>query len=197
MKAFEPFNVNMKKYLTIIVAGLGVAASPALLAQGCCGGETAMKDGCSMGADGMSGAHALAAAPAFTAKSVFMQPVQSVFDNYNSIQGTLAQDSLEGVAKTAAAMAKAIRGNSMKMLPATVGQQVEALSKANDLQAARAAFRGLSESLIQYLKDQKVPPGSYYEVYCPMAGASWLQTDTTVMNPYLGKGMIHCGQIKS
>lgn len=30
-----------------------------------------------------------------------------------------------------------------------------------------------------------------------MAKASWLQTGTTVMNPYFGKAMPHCGQLKS
>jgi hypothetical protein len=83
------------------------------------------------------------------------------------------------------------------MLPPKVAQQVEALSKAKDLETARATFKPLSESLIQYLKDQKVPPGAYHEVYCPMAKASWLQTDKTVMNPYMGKAMIHCGQLKT
>ena len=30
-----------------------------------------------------------------------------------------------------------------------------------------------------------------------MAKASWLQTGTTIMNPYFGKAMPHCGQFKS
>jgi Cu(I)/Ag(I) efflux system membrane fusion protein len=125
-----------------------------------------------------------------------MQPVQSVFDNYIKVQGTLAQDSLEGVGGTATAMAKAIRGDSMQMLSPKVTEQAEALAQAKNLEAARAAFKSLSESLIGYLKEQKVPPGAYYEAYCPMAKASWLQTDKTIMNPYMGKGMVHCGQIK-
>ncbi len=30
-----------------------------------------------------------------------------------------------------------------------------------------------------------------------MAKASWLQTGETVLNPYMGKAMVHCGQVKS
>jgi hypothetical protein len=48
-----------------------------------------------------------------------------------------------------------------------------------------------------HLKEQKVPAGSYYVAYCPMAKASWLQTSKTILNPYMGTSMVHCGQIKS
>ncbi len=201
MKAFKPFSLNTIKYLTITVAALGVAAAPTLLAQGCCEGGATMK-GCTMGQESTNGHEAHASHLSATAwrsadKAVFMQPVQSVFDGYISIQGTLAQDSIDGLSKTATAMAKAIRGDSMQMLSPKVAEQAEALARANDLDAARAAYKTLSESLIKYVKSQKLPAGSFYEAYCPMAKASWLQTDKTILNPYMGKGMVHCGVIKS
>jgi len=130
-------------------------------------------------------------------RAVFARPVQGVFDSYITVQGALAQDSLKGVATGATAMAKAIQGDSTKTLLPKVAQQTQALANAKDIASARNAFKSLSDSLIQYLKDQKVPAGSYYVAYCPMSKASWLQTDKTIMNPYMGKGMIHCGQIKS
>lgn len=177
---------------------------PAALAQGCCGGQSGgQHTGCDMA--GMAG-HTTSAGHAGMAASadqtsaphpVFMQPVQTVYDDYIQAHAALVQDSLEGVSKATTAMVKAIQGDSMKMLPQNVTQQVEALSKATNIETARAAFKTLSDSLIQYLKDQKVPSGSYHEVYCPMAKASWLQIGKTVMNPYMGKAMIHCGQLKT
>lgn len=198
----------MKKTLIpIIVATFGLAASPALLAQGCCsGGGGAMKEGCSMGGmGGTAGAagHDHGAGQAATTsqssapKAVFEQPVQAVFDSYITVQGALAQDSLKGISTAATTMAKAIQGDSKKALSPKVAQQTQALANAKDLATARDAFKSLSDSLIQYLNDQKVPAGSYYVAYCPMAKASWLQTDKTIMNPYMGKGMLHCGQIKA
>ncbi len=182
----------------------GLTAVAAALAQDCCGGPSGDPHaGCDMagmaGHTMSAGLEGMAAAADKTATShaVFMQPVQTIYDNYIQIQAALAQDSLEGISQATTAMVKAVQGDSMKMLPAEVGQQLEVLSKANDLQAARTAFKPLSESLIQYLKDQRVTPGAYHEIYCPMARASWLQTGTTVMNPCLGKAMIHCGQIKN
>lgn len=164
-----------------------------------------MKEGCSMGQTAGPGGHedhgrmqaATASNQDSTPRKVFMAPVQSVYDNYITVQGALAQDSLKGVSTAATAMAKAIQADSMKRLSPKVAQQAEALAQAQDLATARDAFKSLSDSLIQHLKEQKVPAGSYYVAYCPMAKASWLQTDKTIMNPYMGKGMIHCGQIKS
>ena len=194
------------KFIPTLIAMFGLAAVPAALAQGCCGGgaQAGTNAGCTMAGHTASGGHeghgaAQAAAPGQVSKApkVFKQPVQSVFDNYMKVSGALAQDSLEGIGSTAGVMAKAIRADGAKALPAKVAEQAEALAKAKDLESARAAFKDLSESLIGYLKAQKVPAGAYYVGYCPMAKASWLQTEKTITNPYMGKGMLRCGQIKS
>lgn len=124
-----------------------------------------------------------------------MQPVKSVYQHYLVIQKDLAGDSLQGVDKEANAIVKAVKGDSMKMLPAEVATEAGALAKANDLKTARAAFKTLSASLIKYLADHNAK-GAYVEVHCPMAKASWLQADKTVKNPYLGKSMSSCGVIQ-
>ncbi len=125
-----------------------------------------------------------------------MEPVKSVYAHYLKIQGDLANDSFQGVSAEAAAITKAVQGDSMKMLPATVATEAEALAKAADLKSARAAFKPLSGALIQYLADHHAQ-GVYVEVYCPMAKASWLQADKNVNNPYLGQEMPTCGEIKN
>lgn len=185
----------MKLILTLL-AVLGLNAAPAALAQGCCGGPT-----CDMAAQPMSCGHGAAQAAASAQDSgqrhVFMKPVQLVFDNYIKAQRALGQDSLEGVGSTANTMAEVIRSDPMKRLSPKIAEQADALAQAKSLVAARAAFKSLSESLIGYLKEQKVSAGAYYVAYCPMAKASWIQTDKTIINPYMGKGMIHCGQIKT
>lgn len=124
-----------------------------------------------------------------------MQPAKSVYDHYLKIQTSLAKDSVKGVDEEASAIAKAVEGDSMKMLPADVAKQAKTLSEAKDLKTARAAFKPLSESLIKYLADHKAK-GAYVEVYCPMAKAGWLQSDKNVKNPYLGSEMPTCGVIK-
>jgi hypothetical protein len=190
------------KLITIIIATAGLAAAPALLAQGCCRGGGPMKEGCNMGGTPTSGSLEAQgaggeAAESAPVKPVFSGPVQSVFDDYIKVQGALAQDSLEGVSDAGSAMAKAIQGDPARTLSPRVAQQALALAKAKDLEAARGAFKSLSDSLIQFVKGQKAAAGTYHVAYCPMANASWLQTGKTVINPYMGKAMLHCGQLKT
>ncbi len=131
------------------------------------------------------------------ADDALMEPVKSVLDHYLKIQGELAKDSIKGVDEHAAAIAKAVKGDAMKMLSPDVAKQADTLAQAKDLKAARAAFKPLSASLVKYLADNKSGVGTYHETYCPMVKASWLQTGKAIKNPYMGKQMLSCGELKN
>jgi hypothetical protein len=135
--------------------------------------------------------------PVRAADSALMEPVKSVLDHYLTIQTNLANDSIKGVNQQALAIADAVKADSMKMLPADVAKQAETLAGAKDLKAARDAFKPLSASLIKYLADHKAGKGTYHEAYCPMVKASWLQTGTDIRNPYMGKEMLDCGELRN
>jgi hypothetical protein len=126
-----------------------------------------------------------------------MQPVKSVLDHYLMIQAELAKDSIKGLDEHANAIAKAVKGDDMKMLSPEVAKQAEALAQATDLKTAREAFKPLSKSLIKYLADNKAGVGTYHEAYCPMVKASWLQTEKDIKNPYMGTEMLTCGELKN
>ncbi len=192
--------------LPAIIVMVGLSAAPVALAQGCCGGGTgAAQAGCSMGSTCATAGHvghpgmqmAAEASPNAMAIKVFADPVQAVYDNYITVQGALAEDSLRGVSTAATAMSKAIQHDSSRALPPKIAQQAEALAKASNLASAREAFKHLSDSLIAHLASQKVPAGTYRVAYCPMAKASWIQTSKTVLNPYMGTSMAHCGEFKT
>src|SRR6266487_1187045 len=121
-----------------------------------------------------------------------MEPVKYVLDHYLAIQSELAKDSVKGLDEHANAIAKAAKGDNMKMLSPDVAKQAETLAKAKDIKAAREAFKPLSTSLIKYLADNKAGKGTYHEAYCPMVKASWLQKGTGIKNPYMGKEMLTC-----
>src|SRR5713226_42361 len=123
------------------------------------------------------------------------EPVKSVSDHYLKIQSALANDSIDGVTSNASAIGSAVRGDSMKMLSPEMASQADALAKTKDLAQARAVFKRLSKSLIQYLANHKITSASV-EVYCPMVKASWIQKDKKINNPYLGGSMRSCGTIK-
>src|SRR5213592_4449391 len=126
-----------------------------------------------------------------------MEPVKSVLDHYLMIQTDLAKDSVKGLDEHANAIAKAVKGDSMKMLSPDVAKQADTLAKAKDIKTAREAFKPLSASLVKYLADNKAGKGVYHEAYCPMVKASWLQTGKDIKNPYIGKEMLTCGTLKN
>ena len=175
--------------LSLLVAGLITVLAFAARA-GCCGGDApAAMPGCSQ----MSG-HESHDTATTTATSKLPQPVAAVFDGYVQIQTALAGDSLEGVTASAQAIARSVKEDKANTFSEKICQQAEAVAKAKDLAGAREAFKPLSESLIQFAAKDATVSSVYRQAYCPMAKASWLQTGTTVSNPYMGKAMLRCGR---
>ena len=71
------------------------------------------------------------------------------------------------------------------------------LSKAKDLASLRTAFALLSDELLALQRTFGFSDsGQLFELHCPMAfdgrGASWLQSDDAVRNPYYGAAMLKC-----
>ena len=66
------------------------------------------------------------------------------------------------------------------------------LSKSKSLDEARAAFGKLSDKAVKLASGQS----GYYVAHCPMKNKDWVQTSTTIANPYGGKEMVSCGEIK-
>jgi Cu(I)/Ag(I) efflux system membrane fusion protein len=121
-------------------------------------------------------------------------PIQSVMTPYLQIHDALAKDSLDGVSAAAVALGKAAQND--KLFPSVLSQEAQTLAQAKDLDTARDAFKPLSETLIKVLSDNHVQSDTYVEAYCPMKKAHWLQTGTTVSNPF-GASMGTCGSIVS
>lgn len=111
---------------------------------------------------------------------------QDALNHYLSVQSALSRDSMKNVGVNARALAEAVRADETKSLPAAIADQADVLAKAKNLSKARDAFKPLSQSLIAYFKANGTTTGSYVEVYCPIAKASWLQAAEAVRNPYLG-----------
>src|SRR5207247_4413897 len=96
--------------------------------------------------------------------------------SYEKIHTALAADDLAG-AKTAAT---------------ELGETGSDIAKANSLKDARAGF----EKLSAHAKTIAAGQSGYHVAHCPMLNKDWVQTSTTVSNPYGGKAMIGCGEIQ-
>lgn len=190
---------SVKRMFVVLgaVLAVGLAANSSALAAGCspgCGDHD--MQAAQAGHEGHEGhaAPAQAASEPATAKAPPV-PVPAVLDQYAKIQSALASDRLDGVPAAAQAINKLAADDPNKTLPAEVSTQADALARAKDLKAARVAFKPLSAALIQQLEKGNVHTGRYYQIYCSMEKASWLQTDKAIANPYLGASMSRCGEV--
>ena len=73
-----------------------------------------------------------------------------------------------------------------------LGAEGADIAKATSLKDARASFEKLSSRAQTLAAGQS----GYYVVHCPMLKKDWVQTSTTIANPYAGKEMATCGEIK-
>src|SRR2546421_9679652 len=114
-------------------------------------------------------AHPLSAAPLADQDKKFLA-------TYDKVHHALVADDLAG-AKAAA--------NDL-------GTEGADLAKSDSLKDARSAFEKLSDKAKQLAASQ---PG-FYVVHCPMLKKDWVQTSDKIANPYGGKDMTTCGEIK-
>jgi hypothetical protein len=123
-----------------------------------------------------------AAAIAFTAMALAVHAAdlsekdKHFLAGYEKIHTALAADDLA----TAQSAAKEL------------GDEGSDLAKAGTLKDARAAFEKLSSRATTLAAGQS----GYYVVHCPMLNKDWVQTSEKIANPYAGKEMATCGQIK-
>ena len=111
---------------------------------------------------------------------------------YLKVQVALASDSTDGVSEAAAeiATAAAALGDDGKVL----AEAARTLAATGDIQAARKAFGGLSDALIEYA--DTVGIGELKVAYCPMADRRWVQKEGAIANPFFGAFMLTCGSFE-
>ena len=119
---------------------------------------------------------AMAFLPATTRAADLSTRDQQFLAGYEQIRAALAADDLSGAQKAAASLPDS--GTD--------------LAKTKSLDQARAAFGKLSNQAVTLVSGQT----GFHVFHCDMAKKDWVQTSTTVGNPYLGKEMAGCGQMK-
>jgi hypothetical protein len=95
---------------------------------------------------------------------------------YGKVHDALVVDDLDGA----------------KQAAADLGPAGADLSKSKSLDEARSAFGKLTDKAVKLAAGKS----GYYVAHCPMKNKDWVQTSTTIANPYGGKEMVSCGAIK-
>jgi Cu(I)/Ag(I) efflux system membrane fusion protein len=134
----------------------------------------------------------------------FDRTVQPVLEAYLKIHEALADDKTDGVNSAAEKIAvlsdnldpDTVTGEHAahyEDLPAKIKTAAMKLARGKEIGAMREAFKALSRPMAMWATMSK--PEGIYIVYCPMARASWLQTNDDIRNPYHGREMLRCGEI--
>jgi len=81
----------------------------------------------------------------------------------------------------------------------SLASSIDVIAKAKDIEAMRQGFALFSEELSAVLKQFGGASQPLYRVKCPMAfdnrGATWLQSNKIIANPYFGDRMLRCGSV--
>jgi len=144
--------------------------------------------------------------------AAFRVSINNLIRTYLDVQQGLSHDSLNQVSIAAPEISKAIgemSPNSLKgelsdkwtSLEPDLKKAAKTLRAAKDLSQSREAFHSLSQSLIKLVQtfDNRTAKPLYL-IHCPMAfnnsGADWIQNHQAIENPYFGKSMFGCGEVK-
>lgn len=138
----------------------------------------------------------------------FRAQLSQLVPPYLSIGQALAADDAAAATEAVPALHQAVSSLNAQSLSGKAAEHWTAeqnslskitamLSQANDLASLRSAFALLSEELLSLQHLFSFPNSDQlFELHCPMAfdgrGASWIQTDEQVRNPYYGAAMLKC-----
>lgn len=142
----------------------------------------------------------------------FKKQVVPLFDEFFKVQSALANDDLKGATGATEAMLRALGGIDMKLLKgdahmawmgdvSSIKDDIGKIASGKDIGALRKTFENLSKTMSKVAMSFEIKfdmPAVI--VHCSMAfdgkGANWLQSGEDVRNPYFGKAMGACGEVK-
>ena len=82
----------------------------------------------------------------------------------------------------------------------SVSAEAKGLAGEKDIEAKRKSFQMISDNMYDLVRTVRFDRQIVYHQFCPMAfndaGAYWLSATADIKNPYFGKKMLTCGEVK-
>lgn len=82
----------------------------------------------------------------------------------------------------------------------TVSSEAKGLIGEKDMEGKRKSFQMISDAMYDLVRTVRFDKQVVYHQFCPMAfndaGAYWLSATSDIKNPYFGKKMLTCGEVK-
>ncbi len=127
--------------------------------------------------------------------------VTKLYQNYIAIKSALASDDADKTSKAATEFIKTASAIDVKQVSEgnlnILRKDATAISEARTINTQRETFMNLSDNMIALAKEFKVSENPVYVQYCPIADGSWLSDESKIVNPYYGKSMLSCGNVKT
>jgi hypothetical protein len=119
---------------------------------------------------------------------------------YLALEEALVASDLKAARVGVEALREAAKGMEAGPLEGLAAKVVAAAgTEAESLETLRIDFKNLSARVAELVR--MAPPSSevapvLFRAWCPMAKAEWLQTSSTIANPYYGQAMLTCGSVQ-
>lgn len=148
--------------------------------------------------------------PDVSSSKAMKAAVQKLFDRYFPLKDALVAGNFGEAKSRAAQLKKVLEQTPMTIFEGAAHQPwmnssnasktaLNKISKAGDLEAARSAFKPLSEQMVALARTFGPFETTIFVQHCPMAddniGANWLSLDKAIRNPYFGDKMLKCGSV--
>jgi hypothetical protein len=125
------------------------------------------------------------------------EKLTAIFTEYIGLKTALVNTDPKLASEAASKLMTAFANKGVDEISMKLAQKIV---DAEDVEAQRSAFVGVTNSVEALLKDA-LDSGKVYKQYCPMAfkntGAFWLSESKEIANPYFGDKMYRCGRIDS
>jgi hypothetical protein len=82
----------------------------------------------------------------------------------------------------------------------TISAEAKGLIGEQNIEGKRKSFQMISDNMYDLVRTVRYDQEKVYHQFCPMAfndaGAYWLSKTSDIKNPYFGKKMLTCGEVK-
>jgi hypothetical protein len=114
--------------------------------------------------------------------------------------GTALKGLLDGLKLDELKQKDSVAFESISGRPGDVASEITGMLGERDLEKKRESFEMISNAFYDMVRSIRPQGVAVYYQYCPMAfndkGAYWLSNADSIRNPYFGKKMLTCGEVK-
>lgn len=132
--------------------------------------------------------------------SLSAQTLEKVLDDYIELKNYLIDGNQNGVTSSSKQLVISLESlkevSSQKSIINEIILSSNNINKFSNIEQRRNEFGKQSEALWKLIKANDSFPKKVYYDYCPMKKMHWISEVKEIRNPFFGKQMLQCGNVK-